>query len=93
VTHQQAVPQAEGDNPAVGSDDTSRGCALCADPGNLSFGHVNELASNASRRSVLLQCPCSSAYDDEFRQRARDTRRLTADDVTQLFPDVADGGC
>ena len=78
------------DNQSVESSNASRGCEFCAEPGNLYFGHVTQLASNASRRSVLLQCPRCSAYYEESRLEPGWVRLLLPQEVADLFPELPD---
>jgi hypothetical protein len=34
-----------------------RGCDYCADEQNMHYGHVDQIASSESHRTVLIRCP------------------------------------
>jgi hypothetical protein len=52
----------------------NRGCDFCRDDQNLSYGHVDQVASNEDR-GLLLRCPeCGWLYVDTCDGRSEPTR-------------------
>ena len=63
------------------------GCGYCADDQNRSYGHVEQIASDAERGMILIRCPrCGTLYENTPRGDDQ-TRRLTEDEAEALFPD------
>jgi hypothetical protein len=49
-----------------GTSRSQRGCDYCADSQNMDFGHVVQIGSSQSRRTVLIRCPrCGWLYEDD----------------------------
>jgi hypothetical protein len=68
------------------------GCDYCADWQNRLFGHVTQVASDESRRMILLQCPRCGVLYENTALGPDETRRLTVDEARRLYPTWAPHG-
>ena len=66
-----------------------RGCDYCRSELNLFYGHVEQVASNEARRTVLLRCPkCGWLYEDDLR---KEPVHVGTDDPREWFEYAPDG--
>ena len=64
------------------------GCDFCREAQNRFYGHVTQIGSSEALRRILLRCPrCGALYDNTPRG-ADVTRRLTAEQARELYPDA-----
>ena len=62
------------------------GCDYCRDDQNRFYGHVAQIGSDERRRMILIQCPrCGALYENTPRG-PDETRRLSLDEATHLYP-------
>jgi hypothetical protein len=60
-----------------------RGCDYCRADSNMLYGHVEQVAASAERRTVLLRCPqCGWLYEDDQRS---DPVHVSADKARERF--------
>jgi hypothetical protein len=62
------------------------GCDYCADDANRFYGHVTQIASDADRGFILLQCPDCGALYENTPGGFDETRRLSVSEARQAFP-------
>jgi hypothetical protein len=62
-----------------------RGCDYCADDANMHFGHLVQIASDETSRTLLLRCPrCGSYYKVTHSGSVQVTRLPEADAAAGL---------
>jgi hypothetical protein len=86
--HQMTDWIEEDDAMSESSQPVEFGCDFCADDQNRLYGHLVQVGSNETRRTILLRCPrCNTLYENTA-VGADETRRLTEVQAEQLYPGV-----
>jgi hypothetical protein len=65
------------------------GCDFCRDDQNRFYGHVTQIGSSDERGTILLRCPRCGAFYENTAGGFDETRRLTAEQARELFPDTS----
>jgi DNA-directed RNA polymerase subunit M/transcription elongation factor TFIIS len=64
------------------------GCDFCREDQNRFYGHVTQIGSSDVLGRILMRCPrCGALYDNTPRG-LDETRRLTAEQASELYPDA-----
>lgn len=62
-----------------------RGCDYCADDANMYFGHLEQIASDEGRQTLLLGCPrCHWLYEASPRG-PKDARQISESEARTRF--------
>jgi len=62
-----------------------RGCDYCADDQNMFYGHVEQVASNEERRTILLCCPRCAWFYEIHPTGAAEAQPMTEEEARARF--------